>query len=163
MSLAPNSDRPAFRLTGWHVLAMIVGFFAVVIAVDVSFAVLAYRTHPGEVSVTPYEDGLVYDRKIAQLRTQEALGWAAAAGAGPGQVVVLVRDRDGHALNGLTIGGKLERPATESGRIILRFVEAAPGRYVAKATGLSGAWDLTAEARDRQGRSFELERRLKWP
>src|SRR5690348_12142576 len=92
MSLAPNPSA-GFRLTGWHFLGVIVGFFALVIAVDVSFAVMAYRTHPGEVSVTPYEDGLVYDRKIAQLRAQEALGWTAAAAAEPGRVVVLVRDR----------------------------------------------------------------------
>jgi len=81
MSVTTLRPRRGFRITGWGFLAMIVGFFAVVIGVDVSFAVLAYRTHPGEVSVTPYEDGLVYDKKIAQLRAQEALGWKAAAGA----------------------------------------------------------------------------------
>lgn len=163
MSLASDPPRKEFRLTGWHFLAMIVGFFAVVITVDVSFAVMAYRTHPGEVSVTPYEDGLVYDRKIAQLRAQERLGWAAAAAAEPGRVVVLIRDRDGHALSGLSLSGKLERPATEAGRVTPRFVEAAPGRYEAPARGLAGAWDLTAEAHDAARHSFELERRLTWP
>lgn len=162
MSVEAPAPQGGFRITGWHFLAMIVGFFAVVIAVDVSFAVLAYRTHPGEVSVTPYEDGLVYDRKIAQLRTQEALGWRAAAGPEPGKIVVLLQDRAGRPVSGLAVTGKLERPATESGRITPRFVEAAPGRYEAVQKGLAGAWDLTAEARDRAGHSFELERRLTW-
>ncbi|MBS0332957.1 MAG: FixH family protein, partial [Proteobacteria bacterium] len=67
------AEPTGFRLRGWHVLAMVVGFFTVVIAVDTSFAVMAYRTHPGEVSVTPYEDGLIYNRKLAQLRAQETL------------------------------------------------------------------------------------------
>src|SRR3954447_7359564 len=122
MSVSTPAPQAGFRLTGWHFLAMIVGFFLVVIAVDVTFAVLAYRTHPGEVSVTPYEDGLVYDRKIAQQRAQEALGWRAAAGAEQGRVVVLLQDRAGRPLGGLVLAGKLERPATEAGRITPRFV-----------------------------------------
>jgi nitrogen fixation protein FixH len=163
MSVSTLRPRRSFRITGWHFLAMIVGFFAVVIGVDVSFAVLAYRTHPGEVSVTPYEDGLVYDKKIAQLHAQEALGWRAAAGPEAGKVVVLLEDAQRRPLAGLALTGKLERPATEAGRLTPRFVEVAPGRYEATERGLAGAWDLTATARDRAGHSFELERRLTWP
>ena len=47
-----------FRLNGWHVLAMLVAFFGVVIAVNVGFAVQAYSTFPGEVTARPYEEGL---------------------------------------------------------------------------------------------------------
>jgi nitrogen fixation protein FixH len=163
MSVQAPTPQAGFRITGWHFLAMIVGFFLVVIGVDVSFAVLAYRTHPGEVSVTPYEDGLVYDKKIAQMRAQEALGWKAAAGPEAGKVIVLIEDRQGRPVSGLALTGKMERPATEAGRITPRFAEVAPGRYEAVERGLSGAWDLTADARDRAGHSFELERRLTWP
>ena len=163
MSVSTSAPHAGFRITGWHFLAMIVGFFLVVIGVDVTFAVLAYRTHPGEVSVTPYEDGLVYDRKIAQMRAQAALGWRAAAGAQAGRVVVVVEDAARKPLTGLSITGKLERPATEAGRVTPRFVEVAPGRYEAVEKGLTGAWDLTAVAKDRDGHSFELERRLTWP
>lgn len=154
---------PGFRLTGWHVLAIIVGFFSVVVAVDVSFLMTAYRTHPGEVSVTPYEDGLLYNKHLAQLAAQERLGWRATAAAQPGAVVIEFRDRTGAPLRGLAIAARLERPATESGRVVLRFAEAAPGRYVARARGLTGAWDLTAEAHGDGTSSFLAERRLTWP
>jgi nitrogen fixation protein FixH len=152
-----------FRITGWHVLAAIVGFFATVIAVDVTFATLAVRTFPGEVSVTPYEDGLLYNKKIAQMAAQEQLGWRAAAAAEPDRVVVIMRDRGGAPLRGLTLSGKLERPATEAGRRLLAFREVAPGLYAASPGGLAGTWDLTAEASDRSGHRFEAERRLTWP
>jgi nitrogen fixation protein FixH len=152
-----------FRLTGWHVLAMIVGFFATVIAVDVTFTVLAVRTFPGEVSVTPYEDGLLYNRTLAQLAAQEKLGWRAAAAAEAGQVIVELRDRGGAPLSGLTLSGKLERPATEAGRKQLAFREVRPGLYAAAPGGLAGTWDLTAVATDGRGRRFEAERRLTWP
>ena len=65
---AAHTTRTAFRLTGWHVLAIVTGFFALVTAVDIGFVVMAVRTFPGEVSSTPYEDGLAYDRSLAQLR-----------------------------------------------------------------------------------------------
>jgi nitrogen fixation protein FixH len=152
-----------FRITGWHVLALIVGFFATVIGVDGYFAVLAVKTFPGEVSVTPYEDGLLYNKKLAQLAAQEKLGWRAAAGAEPGRVVVEMRDGRGAPLTGLAVTGKLERPATEAGRKMLAFREVAPGLYAATPGALAGAWDLTAEAADRAGHRFEAERRLTWP
>jgi nitrogen fixation protein FixH len=163
MTLAPVPPAKAFRLTGWHVLAGVVAFFAVVITVDASFAVLAVRTFPGQVSVTPYEDGLVYNRHIAQLEAQARLGWRAAAGAEPGQVVVIFRDRAGRPLSGLTLAARLERPATETGRIALAFTEAGPGRYLAPAGRIAGTWDLTAEAHGASGGVFVAERRLTWP
>ena len=163
MSATHRPARPPFAITGWHVLAGVCAFFAVVIAVDVGFLVMAYRTFPGQVSVTPYEDGLLYNRRIAQLEAQDRLGWDATAAAGPGQVTVAFRDRAGNPVTGLQILGDLARPATEAGRLTLSFREAAPGRYIAPMSGMAGAWDLTARARGPAGEAFVAERRLTWP
>lgn len=158
------SPTSGFQIRGWHVLAMVVAFFLVVFAVDGAFAVYAYRTFPGQVSVTPYEDGVTYNRHLAQLAAQEKLGWAPVASLTPkGLLQVEVRDRAGAPLQGLAVTGRLERPATEAGRIVPVFREQAPGIYVANTAGLAGAWDLTAELKDREGRTFEAERRLIWP
>jgi nitrogen fixation protein FixH len=163
MSAVDTPERSGFRVRGWHVLAGVTAFFTVVIAVDATFTVLALRTFPGQVSVTPYEDGLLYNRRIARLEAQERLGWRAAAGAEPGQVVLVFRDREGRPLSALTLTGRLQRPATEAGRVELRFAETAPGRYVATTGRISGAWDLTAEAQGASGGAFLAERRLTWP
>ncbi len=161
--MTPNaSPAPEFRLTGWHVLAGVTTFFAIVIGVDASFLIAAYRSHPGEVSVTPYEDGLLYNQRIAQLEAQSRLGWTASARAGPGEVAMVFQDRRGAPVRGLRITGRLERPATESGRIELAFTEAGPGRYVAHAGAQAGAWDLTAAAQAADGARFIAERRLTW-
>ena len=153
--------RPGIR--GWHVFVAVSAFFGVIIAVDGAFTVAALRTFPGQVSVTPYEDGLLYNRRIAQLKAQARLGWQAAAAAEPGQVMVELQDRDGRPLSGLILTGRLERPATEAGRIALVFAEPAPGRYVAPAGRIAGAWDLTVEAKAASGDAFLAERRLTWP
>ena len=151
------------EIRGWHVLVGVGAFFAVVIAVDVAFAVIAMRTFPGQVSVTPYEDGLLYNGRIARLEAQERLGWRAAASAAPGEVVLQFRDREGRPLEGLSVTGRLERPATEAGRVDLRFAETRAGYYVAPTGRIAGAWDLAAEARGPAGEAFAAERRLTWP
>lgn len=163
MSATGTRSRPGFTIRGWHVLAGVSAFFAVVIGVDAVFTVIAIRTFPGQVSVTPYEDGLLYNRRIAQVEAQERLGWRASAAGAPGEVIMTFQDRSGRPLAGLAVTGELKRPATEAGRITLKFAEAAPGRYVAPGGRLSGAWDLTAEARGPAGGAFLAERRLTWP
>jgi len=155
--------RPGFRLNGWHVLAIVTGFFAVVIAVDVGFVVMAVKTFPGEVSATPYEDGLAFNRAYQQQRDQARLGWRATAAAEPGGVAVEMRDRSGQPLGGLKVTGELQRPATEAGRRTLAFHETRAGRYVAHPGEITGAWDLTAHAVSPQGERFQAERRLTWP
>ena len=153
---------PRTGLRGWQVGAGICAFFAVVIGVDTTFTVMALRSHPGEVSVTPYEDGLLYNRHISQMAAQSRLGWRASAAAEPGQVALEFRDAAGAPVTGLTIDASLKRPATETGRLAPRFRETAPGRYEAPTGAISGAWDLAATAQDARGERFETERRLTW-
>lgn len=163
MTALETASRPGFRVKGWHVGAGVCAFFAVVIGVDTTFTVLALRSHPGEVSVTPYEDGLLYNRHIEQMEAQARLGWRAVAFAEPGRVVLEFRDAEGAAVRGLVLTATLKRPATEAGRQAPRFHETAPGRHEAAVGEITGAWDLAAEARDAQGALFATERRLTWP
>ena len=160
---ATETAAPAggWTLTGWHVLGVVVGFFAIVIGLDVWFMTLAYRTFPGQVSETPYEDGVAFNRRIARQDAQARLGWAAVAAADPSAVRVELRDARGAPLRGLEVTGRLERPATEAGRLDLRFTETAPGRYEAPLRSPSGAWDLTFAARG-DGQDFEGARGLAW-
>ena len=161
MSLSPSAS--AFRLTGWHVLAACVAFFGVVVAADTGFVIMSVKTFPGEVSVTPYEDGLLYDKALAQQAAQQKLGWRAVAATSPQGVSLDMLTREGAPIRGLEISGKLERPATESGRRILTFHEVAPGRYVAASGGITGSWDMTATAHSGPAQTFVAERRLSWP
>jgi nitrogen fixation protein FixH len=159
-----SETRPAFILKGWHVLVGFVVFFGLVIAVNTVFMVQAYRTFPGETSVTPYEDGLAYDATLKQMRDQKALGWRIAAGVAPsGRVKVEAFDRAGAPLRGLRVSGDLTRPATETGRRTIAFQEAAPGVYVASEGVLNGAWDLDVTALDERGHKAVAERRLVLP
>lgn len=157
-SIPPSTARKG-QITGWHVLAGVTAFFALIIAVDTVFMVLAYRTFSGQVASNPYEAGLAFNKTLAQREREAALGWSAAVQSeGAGAVVVRVRDRAGRPLDRLSLTGSLERPATEVGKQSLDFKPLGDGRYRATAR-LDGAWDLRATARDAQN-AFELEARL---
>jgi nitrogen fixation protein FixH len=156
---AASAASPKGQITGWHVLVGVVAFFALIIAVDTVFMVLAYRTFSGQVASNPYEAGLAFNRTLAQREREAALGWSASVDTERGSaVVVRVRDREGRALDRLSLTGSLERPATEAGKQVLDFKPLGQGRYRASAQ-LDGAWDLRAMARDAQN-AFELEARL---
>lgn len=154
--------RPPFTVKGWHVAAGVVAFFTVIVAVDMSFLVVAYRTHPGQVEAKPYETGLIYNAELERLRVQSALGWRAGARAVPEGLEVRLQDRDGRPLTGLQVAVLLQRPATEQGRSEVTLSETAPGRY-SKSLALTGAWDVRIDAKDEAGRRIVAERRLTWP
>lgn len=158
----PAEPASGFIVKGWHVAAMVVSFFTVVIGVDGLFLTLAYRTHPGQVAAKPYETGLLYNAEIERFRDQQALGWRAAAEARPQGLVVWMRDREGKPLIGLKPSVLLQRPATEQGRMRMPLTETAPGQYEARRPGLDGAWDVRIESADGEGRGFTAERRLMW-
>jgi nitrogen fixation protein FixH len=160
---APSAITPAKgAITGWHVLAGMVLFFAVIIAVDTLFIVKAYRSFSGEVASNPYEAGLAFNRTLAQRQREEALGWSAVIERPePGVVALRMADRAGRPLSTLSLTGTLERPATETGRQTLNFKPTGDGWYRAAAR-LDGAWDLRATARNAQDQ-FEIESRLVAP
>jgi nitrogen fixation protein FixH len=159
-----SETRPPFIIRGWHVLIGFIVFFGLVIAVNTVFMVQAYRTFPGETSVTPYEDGLAYDATLKQMRDQKALGWRLTAGASDaGRVQVQAFDKAGAPLRGLRMTGELTRPATETGRKTVALQETAPGVYVAAEGVLNGAWDLNVTALDERGHKAVAQRRLVLP
>ncbi|QTN20509.1 FixH family protein [Brevundimonas sp. AJA228-03] len=162
MMIPAALSRPPFTIKGWHVAAGVVAFFAVVVTVDMSFLVIAYRTHPGQVEAKPYETGLIYNAELERLRVQDALGWRAGARATPAGLEVLLEDRDGAPLADLTASALLQRPATEQGRAQVRLTQIEPGRYQA-ALALTGVWDVRIDATDGTGRRIVAERRLTWP
>lgn len=158
-----HAAKPPFEVRGWHVLAGVVAFFAVVFTLDAIFVIQAVKTYPGQVSETPYEDGLAYNRTLDQRAAQAALGWSAAVSAGEGGVVeVAFRDRHGEPITGLKLRAVLDRPATEVGQIRPSFQEARPGIYIARTGAARGGWDLKVSAGNAAGQTFGVEQRLVW-
>lgn len=63
------------RFTGWHATAVLVAFFGVVVAVNMTMAVLATRTFGGVVVENGYVASQEYNRWLAAAKKQKQLGW----------------------------------------------------------------------------------------
>ena len=147
MTTRAESD---FELNGRHVLAVFLGFFAIIFAVNGVFLYSALSTHTGVVAQEPYRKGLEYNQRIAADERQSALGWKNTATVGrDGRLVVEIVDAQGNAVAGLRIAGTFGRPSTGQFDRQLVFAEPAPGRYEASAGALeAGGYLLYAEAYD---------------
>ena len=161
------TDTPGPRtsvITGRHVLFAVVAFFAVVIGLDTLFTVWAVQTFPGEVSPRAYEDGLAYNRILAERRAESALGWRTRVtqGSAPGHVTARFVDAAGRPIEGLTVKAAFTRPATQSGSRTAMLTAAPADQYAGGPALADGAWDLTLTASDAQGREFQARRRLVW-
>ncbi|MFT5487723.1 MAG: nitrogen fixation protein FixH [Paracoccaceae bacterium] len=140
---------PGFRppLTGRHVLAIIVTFFLVIFAANGVFVYVSLQSHPGVTSDDAYRKGLDHNRTLDHAARQNARGWTARVVAADGRVEVLLADRSGAALTGLSVRGEARRPIHDRSDTELTLRETAPGQYNAVGTKLSsGRWALVLTA-----------------
>lgn len=155
------------EIKGWHVLAAMLAFFGAVIAVNATFVVFALSSFPGEDVRRSYLQGVQYNDTLAERRTQDALGWRAAADfvreSEGATLEVQLLDRQGRPLNGALIQGELRWPADARRDHAVAFAPIGDGRYRAEVRGLTeGRWLLRARAERGDGaRDFEAE--LLWP
>ena len=70
--------KTAKPFTGRHMTAILIAFFAVVIAVNMLMATLATRTFGGVVVQNSYVASQKYNEWLAKAREQEKLGWVIA-------------------------------------------------------------------------------------
>jgi nitrogen fixation protein FixH len=161
---SPRSAQDPHALTGWHVLGMMLAFFAIVFTVNGVYVFDAISTHPGVVSEEPYRKGLHYNDRIAAAERQAATGWQDDLAANAdGHLALSIRNASGVPVEGLVFTATIGRPSTEDFDRPVQFM-AASGNYVADAGQLgSGTWLVTVEARQSAAQSepiYRIRKRL---
>ncbi|WP_102109767.1 FixH family protein [Oceaniglobus roseus] len=106
------------KLTGWHVLAMFTGGFAIIIAVNVALAVEAVKTFPGLEVANSYVESQKFDARRA---AQDALGWDVRVEYADGVLTLAVTDRKGRAVDPARFTGTIGRPTTRAQDRALSF------------------------------------------
>lgn len=147
----PQSERPGKPLTGHKVLAIFVGAFGLIIAVNLFLAYSAVRSFPGLEVKNSYVASQSFD---ADRAAQEALGWEASASLGTGGVLrIAIKDRSGlpAALDSLT--ATIGRP-TERGDDQVLVLEPGRSSYDAAVDLAPGKWHLWIDATSREGTPF---------
>jgi nitrogen fixation protein FixH len=133
--------------TGWHMAAITISFFAVIIAVNLTLAVLANSSWTGLVVSNSYVASQNFNRDAEIARQQQTLGWQMNLTVDRSLAKIAILDRDDLPMTGLNIRAVLQRPTDEAGDQVLKLHEAGAGIYMANATIGSGVWvaDITAE------------------
>jgi nitrogen fixation protein FixH len=129
-----------FRFTGWHMSAILVAFFAVVIAVNIGMARLAGSTFSGVVVENSYDASQQFDRWLDEAAKEQALGWhAQVARQADGHVVVTLQ---GKGLEQADLTGEGWHPLGQLADRPLTFHRIAGGDFLSDQALPDGRWRL---------------------
>jgi len=126
---------------GWHMTAILVAFFSVVIVVNVMMARLATGTFGGVVVENSYVASQHYTRWLDEAAKEKALGWKATASRSGAKVAV---DLAG-APTGAVVRAVARHPLGTLPDRELTFAQAQSGRFVSVQDLPAGRWELRLE------------------
>ncbi len=137
-----ESVRPK-KFTGYHAAAMIVAFFAVVVAVNMMMARFAVSTFSGTLVDNSYVASQSYNKWLEESRKQQAHGWTASQVTRlEDKVAMTVRIADDSALQDAEITATAEHPVGRADPITLHFVQDRTGTYISRDILPEGRWKL---------------------
>ena len=124
------SDKPIRKVfTGWHMTAILVGFFAVVIAVNFTMARLAMSTFGGKVVENSYVASQHYNVWLARAEAQERLGWTPKISLDADRHVRVEIRKDGRPLSDLRVAATASHPLGRTAPSTLRFDAVEDGAW----------------------------------
>jgi nitrogen fixation protein FixH len=144
---AVQTERP---LTGWHVLAMFVGGFSIIITVNLALAVNAVRTFPGKETESSYIASQNFD---TDRTAQEALGWTVQTDLTETALRLAVQDAGASVVMPEIISARLGRATTVADDMSPAFKWDGKA-WVAPVTAGPGNWNLRIEMRAGDGTLF---------
>jgi nitrogen fixation protein FixH len=115
------------EFTGWHMLVVIVCFFAVVIGVNVTMATLARKSWTGLVVENTYVASQQFNEEARKGRAQAALGWTGKLTVASGEVRYSLVDAHGKTLPLHGVRILFRHPAYETEDEALTLVPAPAG------------------------------------
>ncbi len=144
-----------FRLTGAHVLALLIAFFGIVFTVNGYLIYQSQRSFTGMMQGNGYEASLKYNQQAARARALLAKGWhTKVLVLRDRRIAVQLSDANGEPVTGLQATALLARPVgTQDDRVIM-LTERAVGRYETAEAVPLGKWIIDIR--------FERRGELQW-
>lgn len=137
------STQPVKRpFTGWHMTAILVGFFAIVMAVNFTMARLAFSTFGGKVVENSYVASQQYNDLLARAEAQDALGWTQSLTLDAARHVRLGITANGQAVTIDRATATLSHPLGRIPAVPLRLVRDGQGGMISAQPLAQGRWRL---------------------
>jgi nitrogen fixation protein FixH len=159
------SGKPPRELTGRTVLALMLAFFGVIVAVNAFMAREAISTFGGVETESSYRAGQTFERDVAMAKAQDAQRWqvdakVAPTVAGGAALDIIARDATGAPLTGLLATALFERPTDRRLDRAMTVNEGPPGHFHGSGDVAAGQWDLVIELSRHGERLFRSVNRV---
>ncbi len=142
---------------------LLVGALGVVIAVNITMAVLAHRSAPGLAVQGSFATSNAYGAIQAEAKRQVGLGWSLDVTLRGGRVEAKLAGQGGAALPGAVLTALAMRPVGEAPPLALGMAEDGEGGFRSDVVlPGQGQWDITFVAKH-EGRTFRHTRRVLVP
>ncbi|WP_306119725.1 MULTISPECIES: FixH family protein [unclassified Roseitalea] len=127
--------------TGWHFLAIIAGYFGIVIGVNLFMAWNAVDSWTGLVVKNSYVASQQFNEVTAEKRAQLAMGWKAIPAYADGTMTLELHDARKAPIEGAIITATLGRPSYDAEDHMVQFAETGPGVYDGRTELAAGIWN----------------------
>ena len=136
-------DKPPRRaFTGWHMTAILVAFFGVVMTVNFVMAHFAMSTFGGKVVENSYVASQQYNEWLARADAQDRLGWERAISVERDRHVRMVFRKDGRLLEGMDVTATIAHPLGRAPSRPMRFEAGMDGTLRSAEALPAGRWRL---------------------
>ncbi|MGJ8562560.1 MAG: FixH family protein [Alphaproteobacteria bacterium] len=144
-----GKPRQEKKLTGWHVIIMLLLFFGLIVSVNTVFLVAAVKSFTGEDVKGSYRTGLEYNQRIEQRATERGLGWTVRANVIQDQttnLIFAISDASSLPLSGLSVEGVLRHPTDRAFDRPVTLQAGTNGTYRASVDIPPANWRFMGEA-----------------
>jgi nitrogen fixation protein FixH len=132
------------RFNGWHMTAILVCFFGVVVAVNFTMASFAMRSFGGTVVDNSYVASQSFNDWLEAARQQNDLQWVEIVERSGDHVAITVDTADG-PLPEAVIAAIATHPVGQTDEVELTFSETSDGVYHSNETLAPGRWLVRVE------------------
>lgn len=141
--MSTSSASEGFRFEGKHMLIIMVSFFGIIAAVNVSMAVLANSNWTGLVVKNSYVASQEYNSKLDDASYIRNSGLLSDIGYQKGELRFVLKGTDGRALEVTELVAKIGRPAHEHEDQMLKFKLNSDLTYVLPVELAQGTWSVS--------------------
>lgn len=137
------TDKPQRKpFTGWHMTAILVAFFGVIMAVNFTMARLAMSTFGGKVVENSYVASQHYNEWLDRAAEQDRLGWTQQISIDDDRHVRLLMRKGEEPLDGIAATAVIAHPLGRTAPATLRFEVAGDGVLRSVEPLAVGRWRL---------------------
>ena len=146
--------------TGWHMLAVMVAFFGVIITVNLLMATFANTSWTGLVVQNTYVASQQFNERIAESRAQAALGWHGELAISNGEIRYSLADVSGTRVAVDSVTASFRRPAYEAEDWQVTLKRDADGTFSIVTPVRDGIWIVSTEAKLADREPYHEARRI---